>query len=241
MAKLKALIWDCDGVLAETESEGHRVAFNQVFREEDFGVEWDVATYGEKLKIAGGKERMKTIVCAPDFTKDVGDKDEYVKRLHKRKTDIYMEMIEEGRLPLRTGVERVMREAHAAGLRLAIASTSNERGVKLIARKQLGEEIYGWFEAILAGDVVPKKKPAPDIYLLAAEKLGLGVDECLVVEDTGNGVKAALAAGMRVLVTRSEYSLGEPFPEALLAVDTLGKTAEDGVTVDQLVRLFEAT
>ncbi len=239
MGKLKALIWDCDGVLAETEKDGHRVAFNRVFEEEGLGVHWDVETYGEKLKIAGGKERMRTIIYADDFDKDVGDKEEYIKKLHKRKTDIYMELIEQGLLPPRPGVARLMREAHERGIRLAIASTSNERGVTLIAKKNLGDEIFGWIEYILAGDVVPKKKPAPDIYLLALEKLGIGPDEALVVEDTRNGVEAARAAGIQVLVTRSEYSKGEDFPEALLVVDELGESPEDGVTIDKLIELFE--
>ncbi len=235
MGKLKALIWDCDGVLAETEKDGHRVAFNQVFAEEGLGVEWDVEKYGEMLKIAGGKERMRTIVNAPDFTKDVGDKDEYIKKLHKRKTDIYMEMIEAGKLPPRDGVARLMTEAHAKGIRIAIASTSNVRGVSLIAEHNLGDEIFGWIEHILAGDVVPKKKPAPDIYLLALEKLGISADEALVVEDTQNGVDAAKSAGIKMLVTRSEYSKGEDFPDAVLAVDSLG----DDVTIDKLEKFFD--
>ena len=239
MAKLKAIIWDCDGVLAETEKDGHRVAFNQVFEEEGLGVEWDVETYGEKLKIAGGKERMRTIVFAQDFDRDVGDKEAYIRKLHKRKTDIYTEMIEQGLLPPRAGVRRLMREAHERGVRLAIASTSNLRGVSLIVRNNLGEEIAGWIEFILAGDVVPRKKPAPDIYLLALERLGVRAEEAMVVEDTQNGVDSARAAGIKVLVTRSEYSLGEPFPDAAIAVDSLGESAETGVRVDDLIELFE--
>lgn len=239
MAKLKALIWDCDGVLAETEKDGHRVAFNRVFEEEGLGVHWDVATYGEKLKIAGGKERMRTIVYAPDFTKDVGDRDAFIKKMHKRKTDLYMEMIEAGKLPARKGVQRLMREAHAKGIRIAIASTSNVRGVTLIAKHNLGEEIFGWIEHICAGDMVQKKKPAPDIYNMALERLGVAPEEALVVEDTGNGVKAGIAAGCKVLVTRSEYSKGKDFPDAMLAVDSLGE-GEDAVTIDRLIEMFEA-
>lgn len=239
MTKLKALIFDCDGVIAETEGEGHRISFNRVFAEEGLGVEWDIAKYGEMLKIAGGKERMRPVVYAPEFTKDVGDKDAYIAKLHKRKTDLYMEMIEAGQLPARPGVARLMREARAKGLKLAIASTSNERGVRLIAQLQLGDDVYSSIDPILAGDCVKKKKPAPDIYLLAAEKLGLSPDECLVVEDTENGVRAARAAGMKVLVTRSEYSKGEHFPEAMLVVDELGESAEAGVTIERLIQLFE--
>lgn len=238
MARLKALIWDCDGVLADTEKDGHRVTFNQVFEEEGLGVQWDVPTYGEKLKIAGGKERMRTILDDPSFSKDVGDKDEYLKKLHKRKTDLYLQLVEQGKLPPRPGVARFMREAHAAGVRLAIASTSAERSVRGIAR-QLGEDIYGWFEAVLAGDVVPKKKPAPDIYILAAKTLGLDPSECLVVEDTENGYEAARAAGMQVLVTRSEYSKHEHFPEALVIVDELGESGPDALAFATVAERFE--
>lgn len=238
MAELKALIFDCDGVLAETEANGHRVAFNKVFAEENLGVEWDVATYGEKLKIAGGKERMRTIFTDPDFTGDVGDLDEYIKKLHKRKTDLYMELIEQGLLPPREGVKRLAEEAHDKGIQLAIGSTSNERGVKLIAKTVFGDKVYGYFKTILAGDVVSRKKPDPEIYLLAAEKLGVKPEECCVVEDTGNGLAAAKAAGMKCVVTRSQYSKDEPFPEADLAVDSLGDSAENGVTIDTIISLF---
>ena len=237
MAEFKALIFDCDGVIAETEADGHRVAFNKVFAEEGLGVEWDIDTYGEKLKIAGGKERMKTIIYAADFTKDVDDNEEYIKKLHKRKTDIYMEMIERGELPGREGVKRLVEEAHAHGIKLAIGSTSNERGVNLLAKTILGEEAYGYFDVILAGDVVKMKKPDPEIYLLAAEKLSVKPEDCCVVEDTGNGVQAAKAAGMKCLVTKSEYSKDEEFPEADLVVDSLGE-GENAVTIETLEELF---
>ncbi len=232
MGKFKALIFDCDGVIAETEGLGHRIAFNKVFEEEGLGVEWDVETYGEKLKIAGGKERMRTIFTDPSFTKDVGDVDEYIKKLHKRKTDIYMEMIEKGMLPGRDGVKRLVEDAHANGIKLAVASTSNERGVTLIAKHVLGDA-FNHFQAILAGDVVKHKKPDPEIYLLAAERLGVDPSECWVVEDTDNGVQAAKAAGMKVVVTRSQYSKGEEFPEAEIVVDSLGE-GPDAVTIKTL-------
>ena len=237
MADFNALIFDCDGVIAETEADGHRVAFNRVFAEEKLGVEWDTDTYGEKLKIAGGKERMRTLFVGPEAVKPVPDPDMTIKKLHKRKTDLYMEMIEKDQLPGRAGVKRLAEEAHARGIKLAIASTSNERGVNLLARHVLGDDVYGWFEAILAGDVVAKKKPDPEIYLLAAEKLGVAPEECCVVEDTGNGVAAAKAAGMNCVVTRSHYSKGEAFPEAELVVDGLDGPGTR-VTIDTVAALF---
>jgi len=238
MAEFKALIFDCDGVIAETEGQGHRVAFNKVFEEEGLGVHWDVETYGEKLKIAGGKERMRTIFTDPSFKKDVGDIDEYIKKLHKRKTDIYMEMIEKGELPGREGVKRLVEEAHARGKKLAIASTSNERGVTLLAKTILGDEAFSYFDIILAGDVVSRKKPDPEIYFLAAEKLGVKPEECCVIEDTKNGVRAAKAAGMKCVVTKSQYSKNDEFPEADLVVDSLGE-GEDAVTIDTIEQLFK--
>lgn len=238
MAEFKALIFDCDGVIAETEGQGHRIAFNKVFEEEGLGVQWDIDTYGEKLKIAGGKERMRTIFTDPNFTKDVGDIDEYIKKLHKRKTDIYMEMIEKGELPGREGVKRLVEEAHARGKKLAIASTSNERGVTLLARRVLGDEAFGYFDIILAGDVVSRKKPDPEIYFLAAEKLGVKPEECCVIEDTKNGVAAAKAAGMKCVVTRSQYSQNDEFPEADLVVSSLGE-GEGAVTIDTIEALFK--
>jgi len=237
MEKFKALIFDCDGVIAETEADGHRVAFNKVFAEEQLGVEWDIVTYGEKLKIAGGKERMRTIFTDPSFKKDVGNIDEYIKKLHKRKTDLYMELIEKGQLPGREGVKRLAEEAHQHGIKLAIGSTSNERGVNLLAKHVLGKKAYGYFDVILAGDVVARKKPDPEIYLLAAEKLGVQPEECCVVEDTDNGVQAAKAAGMKCVVSKSQYSKDDEFPEADLVVDSLGE-GENAVTIATIAKLF---
>ena len=239
MAEFKALIFDCDGVLAETEADGHRIAFNKIFAEENLGLEWDVAVYGKKLKIAGGKERTRTIFTDPSFKKEIGNIDEYIKKLHKLKTDMYIELIEKGLLPAREGVRRLGEEAHARGIKLAIGSTSNERGVKIIAKKVFGEKVYAYFEVILAGDVVSRKKPDPEIYLLAAQKLRVKPAECCVVEDTGNGVASALAAGMKCLVTRSEYSKHEFFPQADLVVDSLGETPECGVSIDTIVAFFK--
>ena len=238
MTKFRALIFDCDGVIAETESDGHRVAFNTVFNEENLGIKWDIETYGEKLKIAGGKERMRSVFTASEFTKNVGDIDEYIKKLHKRKTDIYMELIEQGKLPGRQGVKGLVEEAHQKGIKLAIGSSSNERGVNLLSRRVFGEQVYGYFEVILAGDVVSHKKPDPEIYVLAADKLAVNPEECCVVEDTGNGVKSAKAAGMKCIVTRSQYSKDEEFSQADLVVDSLGE-GPNRVNIDTIASFFE--
>ena len=222
MSRMKALIFDQDGVIADTERDGHRVAFNRVFEEEGLGVTWSVEHYGELLKIAGGKERMKTVIYGDDFAKDVGDKDAYVKKLHKRKTDVFMEIVGRGQIALRSGIGRLVGEAHRNGLKLAVCSTSNERAVQTLVKTLLGEEAYGWFDAILAGDVVTRKKPCPEIYDLATGRLNLNPDECVVVEDSRNGLLAAKGAGMRCVITQNAYTAAEDFGEADLVLDCLG-------------------
>jgi HAD superfamily hydrolase (TIGR01509 family) len=219
MPELKAILWDQDGVIIDTEKDGHRVAFNNMFKEFGHDFEWDVDTYGELLKISGGKERMrhyfteKGIVLEGIQEKD----DELLLTLHKKKTGIFVEMIESGILPLRAGVKRLMQEAMQAGLRLGVCTTSNERSANAIANGMLGDIN---FEFVLAGDVVKKKKPNPDIYLLALS--GLSPDECIVVEDSRNGILAAKAAGLRALATTNIYTENEDLSDASIVVSSLG-------------------
>jgi HAD superfamily hydrolase (TIGR01509 family) len=253
VAPLRAVIFDQDGVIADTERDGHRVAFNRVFEEEGLGVSWSVEHYGELLKIAGGKERMRPIVYSGDFRKDVGDKDQYLKRLHQRKTEIFMEIVGQGQIALRPGIRRLVNETHREGLKLAVCSTSNERAVHTLLKTLLGEEVYGWFDVILAGDVVKQKKPSPEIYHLAAERLHLRPHDCIVIEDSRNGLLAAKGAGMRCVITQNAYTAGEDLAEADLVVDCLGDPGGEPsrvvaakldlppaeyVTIEHLKRLF---
>ncbi len=224
---MKALIFDCDGVLADTERYGHLPAFNQTFREFELPVQWSEEEYGIKLKIAGGKERMASLLT-PEFVVKAGlpaDPEAQKKMIadwHKRKSEIYKQLIREGRLPGRPGVARIVREANAAGWTLAVASTSAEESVRGVLEYVVGKELVNEF-LVLAGDVVPKKKPAPDIYLLALEKLGIPAERSLVVEDSSNGLLAARAAGIRCIVTLSSYTLEEDMTGALLVVSDLGE------------------
>ncbi len=220
---LKALILDVDGTIADTEKDGHRVAFNLAFKEDGLKVQWDIPTYGKYLKIAGGKERIRKMVTSPDFEKKVDYVDKYVKKLHERKTQLYIELVESGKLPLRSGIKRLIEEAHKGGIRLAVASTSNEKSVHAALKVLLGEEIKSWFELILAGDIVREKKPNPEIYNLTAEKIGINPSDCLVVEDSRNGLLATKAAGMKCLVTTNVYTKDEDFSEADLVVDSLSE------------------
>ena len=231
---MKALIFDCDGVLADTERDGHRVAFNKAFAKKGYPIEWSIELYGELLKVSGGKERMKHYFDSFGWPSDSTDKDTLIKELHKLKTDFFMQIIESGELPLRPGVARLVDEAIEAGVALAICSTSHERAVNLVAEKLLGPERKSRFSSILAGDVVSKKKPNPEIYNLASERLNFEPSECVVVEDTRNGLLAAKTAGMYCVVTTNGYSKNEDFMEADLVVCELGDPPNVQVTLETI-------
>ena len=254
MAEIKAVIFDQDGVIIDTERDGHRVAFNETFKEFGFDVEWDVEKYHELLQIAGGKERMKHHLQTDGFGVEVKPEevDELIKKLHKRKTAIFVELIESGKLPLRPGVKRLMTETMEAGLILGVCTTSNEKAANAVANGML-KDIK--FEFILAGDIVSKKKPDPEIYLLALEKAGLKGCECVVIEDSRNGLVAAKAADMNVVATTNIYTETEDLSEADIVVTCLGdadgekgtlKQGGDGldydgvVHIEQLVKYFSS-
>lgn len=232
---MTALIFDCDGVLADTERDGHLPAFNQMFEEFGVPVQWSEEEYGEKLKIAGGKERMASLltldfVRANELPSDPEGQRELLATWHKRKTAIYTEMVAAGRLPARPGVARVIAAALDAGWSLAVASTSSEPSVRAVLEHVAGVDRAARFE-VLAGDVVPKKKPAPDIYELAVSRLGVSPDEALVVEDSRNGMLAAVGAGLSCVVTVSSYTGDEDFSEAALVVSSLGDPGGERTTL----------
>lgn len=221
MAEIKAIIFDQDGVIIDTEKDGHRVAFNKTFREFGFDFEWDVDYYYELLRVAGGKERMRHHLHTKGFGREVKPEEEgeLIKAMHKRKTDIFIELIKEGALPLRPGIKRIMKEAMNRGLKVGICTASNEKAAHALAYEIL-KDIKVDF--VLAGDVAEKKKPDPDIYLLAQKKCGLKPEECIVVEDSRNGLLAAKAAGMNVVVTTNYYTEKEDLREADIIVTCLG-------------------
>ena len=225
---VRALIFDCDGVLSDTERYGHLPAFNAVFEEFGLPLRWSEEEYGEHLRIAGGKERMAGALT-PEVIHGAGLPDDpaalagHVAAWHKRKTAIYTEMVGAGKLPPRPGVTRLIAEAQDAGWKLAVASTSAEASVRAILDMAAGPGRAARFDAVLAGDVVARKKPAPDIYLLALERLGVDPADAIVVEDSRNGLEAATAAGLRCLVTVNGYTEAEGFAEAALVVSSLGE------------------
>jgi HAD superfamily hydrolase (TIGR01509 family) len=224
---VRTLIFDCDGVLADTERYGHLPAFNQTFEEFGLPVHWSEEEYGRRLLIGGGKERMASLLT-DEFVRTAGlptDRQAQlaeVARWHKRKTAIYTEIVGAGKLPARPGISRIIAEALDAGWQLAVASTSAEPGVKAILDHVAGPALAARFALVLAGDIVPKKKPAPDIYQLALERLNGAAQDVLVIEDSRNGLLAATGAGLRCLITVNGYTEREDFSEAVLVVSSLG-------------------
>jgi HAD superfamily hydrolase (TIGR01509 family) len=230
-----ALIFDCDGVLADTERDGHRPAFNETFAEVGLPVHWSVVQYAEELKIGGGKERMASLLT-PEFVRanglpaDPEGQKELVADWHKRKTARYKEMVRAGRLPGRPGVARVVSEAIDAGWTLAVASTSAEESVRAVLEHAVGTDHAARF-SVFAGDVVPAKKPDPAIYDLAIEQLGLTPRDAIVIEDSRNGLLAAVGAGLRCVVTLSSYTAEEDMSEAVMVVTSLGDPGEPAVVL----------
>ncbi len=221
---LQALLFDVDGTLADTERDGHRLAFNRAFSDAGLDWHWDVALYGELLAITGGKERMHHYVegYRPEWSKPENFS-ELIVRLHAAKTAHYTAMLAQGAIPLRPGVRRLLTEARAAKLRLAIATTTTPANVSALLRHTLGSDAESWFEVIGAGDVVPAKKPAPDIYYYVLKRLGLPAADCLAFEDSENGIRAARAAGLKTVVTVNDYTRTHDFAGAAIVLDHLGE------------------
>lgn len=222
---LQALIFDVDGTLAETERDGHRLAFNAAFQAAGLSWHWHEGTYGELLAVTGGKERLHHFAKRhdPDFLRRP-DAEQAIRDLHADKTRRYLSLLEAGGIPLRAGVARLIGEARAAGLRLAIATTTTAENVTTLLRTGLAADAASWFEAIGAGDMVPNKKPAPDIYLRVLQRLGLPPEACLAIEDSANGLKSAVAARLPTVITRSIYTAGDDFTGALRVLPDLGQT-----------------
>lgn len=219
---IEAIIFDIDGTLADTE-DGHRKSFNKAFAECGLDWNWDVALYGKLLKVTGGKERIKYFIndFLPDFAKPA-DYGGFVKNLHAVKTRHYTNMLREGHIPLRPGIRQLIQEMHAAGIKLAIATTTTPENVSALLEVGLGKDWESYFDANGCGDIVLHKKPAPDIYFWVLEKLGLSAADCIALEDSENGLRSSLAAGVRTFVTTNNYTCNQDFAGAAGVFDDMG-------------------
>ncbi len=227
MKNIKAVFFDQDGVIIDTERDGHRVAFNKTFKEFGFNFSWSVEEYHKLLQVGGGKERMKHYFNTVGFGQPVKDDevDEIIKNMHLRKTELFVQLLIDGELPLRPGIHRMMQEVRDAGLTIGICTTSNEKTAETIVSTMLSDIPFAF---VLAGDVVKKKKPDPAIYLLALEKSGFSADECLVFEDSHIGVTAAKAAGMNVIATTNIYTKDEDLNSANIIISCIGNKTDKG-------------
>ena len=237
MGALKALVFDVDGTLADTEM-AHLAAFNQAFVEEGLDWRWDVAEYTKLLEISGGKERMmhhwKQV--HPDM-KDIdgGGLKDTIDRLHAMKTAAYEHAVQSGAVQLRPGVLALIQSAHAAGLSLAIATTTSPVNIAVLLRNAIGADWKDLFEVIEDASTAPKKKPHPQVYTQTLSRLGLNGADCLAFEDSSNGLRAALSAGLPVIITPNSFTAHHDFSGSMQNLPDLGQ-----VTVDQLRRWHSA-
>jgi len=219
--QLRGIIFDVDGTLAETERDGHRLAFNQAFSEAGLPWQWPAEFYGQLLEVSGGKERLIAYVCQshPQF-EPPAELEVWAAQLHRQKTKYYRQLLLEGSIPLRPGVQRLVEEARGEDVRLAIATTSALPNVMTLLEKFFHPST---FELIAAGDIVTQKKPAPDIYHYVLEQMNLSPKECIVIEDSPAGVQSATQAGLPTLVTQHEYTQDRDFPGAIAVLSDLGE------------------
>ena len=224
MSELKGLIFDIDGTMADNEQDGHRIAFNRAFAEAGLDWHWDETLYQELLVVFGGKERIRFFIddYLGGYATPAG-LDAFIRDLHACKSRHYAQLLQSGAIPLRPGIERLLREARDAGIKLALASTTSPENARALLRESIGAHSIDWFDVIACGDIVVHKKPAPDIYLYVLEQLGLPAGECMAIEDSGSGLASAAGAGLKTVVTVNSSTWGHDFGGATLVVDQLGE------------------
>lgn len=220
--KLRALIFDVDGTLADTE-EGHRRAFNAAFARHGHAWSWDPDTYRRLLEVSGGKERIAHFLRGLGLGPErLGALLTEVEALHGTKTSLYGHLIGSGDVPLRPGIARLVADARRSGVALAIATTTTPANVRSLVEAGFGPNAMAWFDAVVAGDMVAAKKPAPDAYLAVLDALELEPWQCVAFEDSRNGLLAAAAADLRTVVTPTAWTAGQDFSEAWRTLPSLG-------------------
>jgi len=223
---IKAIIFDVDGTLADTE-DAHRKSFNKAFAESNLDWNWSVELYDKLLKVTGGKERIKYFVESflTGFSKPA-DFDNFVKKLHAVKTTHYTAMMRAGDVPLRPGIKQLINDARRAGITLAIATTTTPENVGALLEVGLGRDWGSYFASVGCGDIVPQKKPAPDIYNFVLAELKLSPANCIALEDSNNGLRSSLAAGIKTYITTNLYTRTQDFSGAAAVFEDLGNLAE---------------
>ncbi len=222
MTALRALIWDVDGTVAETERDGHRVAFNLAF--EAFGVawRWDVETYGALLHVTGGRERLLYgMEARADAPTTAEARELLAQQLHRRKNEIYAQRVATGGLDARPGVRRLMDECTREGVAMAIATTTSRSNVDALFASLFGGHWQQRFAAVVCAEDAPAKKPDPLAYRIALQRLGVAPGDAFALEDSPNGLRSALAAGIRCGITRSTYFADARFDGAAWVRDDL--------------------
>lgn len=233
--KLQAVLFDVDGTLADTEQDGHRLAFNAAFKQFNLDWNWDIDLYGELLQVTGGKERIRYFMerYAPAAL-NKSDLTDWILSLHRTKTKYFESLMETGSIPLRPGVARLIHELRQEKIKLAIATTTTMENVTALLKSTLGEESLGWFDVIGAGDIVPLKKPAPDIYQWVLDQLKLTAQQCIAIEDSENGLKSALAANLPTLITVSGYTRLQDFNGAVAVLSDLGEPSQPFTSIKSI-------
>jgi HAD superfamily hydrolase (TIGR01509 family) len=234
---LEALVFDVDGTLADTERDGHRVAFNTAFAEAGLDWHWDEPLYSKLLSVAGGVERMVHYARQRGWTAPDGEMLARLKSIHRAKTAHYVRHVASGGIALRPGIARLLGEARAAGLLLAIATTTTRENVHALLEATLGASSIGWFASIGTAAEVPLKKPDPAVYRWVLAELGLPASRAIAFEDTRNGLLAATGAGLRCIVTPTSCSIEEDFNGAattLVDLDHHPTRTGDVVTLDDV-------
>lgn len=218
---LRAIILDMDGTLCESE-EVHRRAFNRAFAEVGLTWDWDRGLYGRLLQVKGGVDRLKHYMERVADPRPAGDLEAQARELHGRKTELFKQMVAAG-VPPRPGVVRLMDEARGAGVRLVLVTSASVPTATALVQGTLGADGLQAFAAVCTGDKVERNKPAPDLYRLALEELGLGPEAGIAIEDDRAGLASATGAGIAVVATPSAYSAGEDFSGARAVVSDLGE------------------